>query len=60
MTKSNPNKEKVMTANTISWNSVRDRILANPEVKAEYDSLKAKFSIARAVITLSLDVFHNC
>jgi transcriptional regulator with XRE-family HTH domain len=41
-----------MTAKTITWNSVRDQILTNPEVKADYDALNAEFSLVRAVITL--------
>ena len=47
-------KEKEMTANTITWDSVRDQILANPEVKAEYTALNAEFELARVIITLSL------
>ena len=41
-----------MTANTITWDSVRDEILAAPELKAEYDALSPEFELARAVITL--------
>ena len=41
-----------MTANTITWDSVRDEILSAPEVKAEYDALSPEFELARAVITL--------
>ena len=41
-----------MTVNTIAWNSVRDKILANPEVKTEYDRLNDEFELARTVITL--------
>jgi transcriptional regulator with XRE-family HTH domain len=41
-----------MTANTITWDSVRDEILADPEVKAEYDQIAPEFELARAVITL--------
>ena len=41
-----------MTANTITWDSIRDEILAAPEVKAEYDALSPEFELARAVITL--------
>ncbi len=41
-----------MTANTITWNSVRDEILSNPEVKTEYDALSPEFELARIVITL--------
>ena len=39
-----------MTTNTITWNSVRDEILSNPEVKVEYDALSPEFELARAVI----------
>ncbi|MGL5806581.1 MAG: helix-turn-helix domain-containing protein [Xenococcaceae cyanobacterium] len=41
-----------MTANTITWDSVRDEILADPFVKAEYDALAPEFELARTVITL--------
>ena len=41
-----------MTANTITWDSVRNEILAEPELKAEYDALSPEFELARAVITL--------
>lgn len=41
-----------MTSNTITWDSIRSDVLANPEVKAEYDALDAEFSIARQVIAL--------
>ena len=41
-----------MTANTITWNSVRDEILSNPEVKTKYDALSLEFELARIVITL--------
>ena len=41
-----------MTANTITWDSIRDEILSNPEVKAEYDALSPEFELARTVITL--------
>jgi hypothetical protein len=42
-----------VTANTVTWNSVRDEILSNPEVKTEYDALSPEFELARAVITLA-------
>ncbi len=41
-----------MTANTITWDSIRDEILSDPEVKTEYDALSSEFELARAVITL--------
>jgi transcriptional regulator with XRE-family HTH domain len=41
-----------MTANTITWDSVRNEVLADPELLAEYDALSPEFELARAVITL--------
>ncbi len=41
-----------MTNNTISWKSVRNEVLADPAVKAEYDALESEFNIARQVINL--------
>ncbi|MDF5730501.1 MAG: helix-turn-helix transcriptional regulator [Rhizonema sp. PD38] len=41
-----------MTSNTISWDSIRTKILADPAVKAEYDALEPEFSLARQVIAL--------
>lgn len=41
-----------MTSNTISWDSIRDEVLADPEVKAEYDALESEFQCARQVIAL--------
>lgn len=41
-----------MSSNTISWKSIRDEVLADPEVKAEYDALESEFNIARQVINL--------
>lgn len=41
-----------MVSNTISWKSIRDEVLANPEVKAEYDKIKPEFDIARQIIAL--------
>jgi hypothetical protein len=41
-----------MTAKTITWNSVRNEILSNPEIKAEYDALCPEFELSRTVITL--------
>ena len=45
-----------MTANTITWDSVRDEILADPELRAEYDALSPEFELARAVITLREEI----
>jgi hypothetical protein len=47
-------KEKAArtTTSTIAWDSVRDEILANPDVKAEYNLLQTEFNIARHIITL--------
>ena len=41
-----------MTANTVTWDSIRDEILSDPEVKTEYDALSTEFELARTVITL--------
>jgi hypothetical protein len=46
-----------MTADTITWDSVRDEILSVPEVKAEYDALSSEFELARAVITLREGIY---
>jgi DNA-binding XRE family transcriptional regulator len=40
------------TANTITWDSVRDEILADPELLAEYNALSPEFELVRTVITL--------
>lgn len=40
-----------MTSNTISWDSIRTKVLA-PAVKAEYDALESEFNLARQVIAL--------
>lgn len=37
---------------TITWDSVRKQVLANPEVKAEYEALKPEFDFARRVIAM--------
>ena len=37
---------------TFSWDSVRDSTLADPEVKAEFDELRAEFEFARTIISL--------
>jgi transcriptional regulator with XRE-family HTH domain len=41
-----------MTHPPISWDSIRDRVLANPEVKAEYDALEAEFELASRAIAI--------
>lgn len=41
-----------MTADTITWDFIRNEILSTPEVKAEYDAFSSEFELARAVITL--------
>jgi transcriptional regulator with XRE-family HTH domain len=41
-----------MTENTISWDSIRADMLADPTIKAEYDLLDAEFSIASVLIAL--------
>jgi transcriptional regulator with XRE-family HTH domain len=41
-----------MTIDTISLSDVRDSILSNPEVRAEYDALKSEFEFARAVLEM--------
>jgi transcriptional regulator with XRE-family HTH domain len=41
-----------MTPNTISWDSIRDQVLTDPDVNAEYDALEGEFNLARQVITL--------
>ncbi|MBW4637365.1 MAG: helix-turn-helix domain-containing protein [Gloeocapsa sp. UFS-A4-WI-NPMV-4B04] len=40
------------TPKTTLWKSVRDSVLADPEVRAEYDALDNEFNVARAVIAL--------
>ena len=41
-----------MTADTITWNSIRNDIISNPEVKEEYDRLTPEFEFARIIINL--------
>lgn len=45
-------KKTQMTSNTISWDSIRDEVLADPEVKAEYDALEEEFQLASHIISL--------
>ena len=44
------------TNNTIAWDSVKDKILSDPEVKTEYDALNEEFEIARTIISLREEV----
>lgn len=37
---------------TITWNEIRDDILSDPIVKAEYETLEPEFSLARQMIAL--------
>ena len=46
------NQRKNHAAETITWNSIRKDILADPEAKAEYDHLTPEFEFARTVIRL--------
>jgi transcriptional regulator with XRE-family HTH domain len=39
-------------SSTISWDSIRDLVLVDPEVKDEYDELEFEFSFAHQVIAL--------
>jgi transcriptional regulator with XRE-family HTH domain len=41
-----------MTPNTVSWDSIRDQVLSDLEVKTAYDALESEFNFARQVITL--------
>jgi hypothetical protein len=45
-------KIAMTTTSTIAWDSIRDEILADPEVQAEYDALETEFNIARHIIAL--------
>lgn len=38
--------------NTVTWDSIRAEVLADPAVKAEYEALEAEFSIASQLIAL--------
>jgi DNA-binding XRE family transcriptional regulator len=40
------------TTNTIAWDSIRDEILADPTVKAEYDAIETEFNLAKNIIAL--------
>lgn len=41
-----------MNHKKITWDSIRSEVLADPEVKAEYDALESEFDLARRVIAL--------
>ncbi|OKH51514.1 transcriptional regulator [Calothrix sp. HK-06] len=41
-----------MNHKKITWDSIRSEVLADPEVKAEYDALESEFDLARKVIAL--------
>lgn len=41
-----------MSAKTVSWNSIRSKVLSDPEVKAEYDALEDEFTLAKLIIEL--------
>ena len=47
-----------MIADTITWDSVRNEILADPRVRTEYDSLSPELELARVVIGLREAIFH--
>lgn len=41
-----------MSANTTNWDEIRANLLADPKVKAAYDSLEPQFSLASQLIAL--------
>jgi transcriptional regulator with XRE-family HTH domain len=41
-----------MSHNKITWDSIRAEVIADPQVKAEYDALESEFDLARRVIAL--------
>jgi transcriptional regulator with XRE-family HTH domain len=41
-----------MTAKTIKLSEIKEKALANPEVKAEYDALKDEYQMARLLILM--------
>ncbi|WP_254567693.1 helix-turn-helix transcriptional regulator [Oscillatoria sp. HE19RPO] len=41
-----------MKQQPITWESIRDQVLANPEVKAEYDALEDEFERANRAIAI--------
>ena len=38
--------------NTIAWDSIREELLADPTVKAEYDALETEFNLAQHIIAI--------
>jgi hypothetical protein len=36
----------------VSWNDIRQQVLDNPEVQAEYEALEEEFKLARQIISL--------
>ncbi|MEW6496738.1 MAG: helix-turn-helix transcriptional regulator, partial [Cyanobacteriota bacterium] len=45
-------EEEKVSDNTISWDDIRAEVLADPEVKAEYEALEDEYSIASQLIAL--------
>jgi DNA-binding XRE family transcriptional regulator len=41
-----------MQAKTVSWDDIRQQVLDNPEVQAEYEALEEEFKLARQIISL--------
>jgi hypothetical protein len=41
-----------MQAKTVSWNDIRQQVLAHPEVQAEYEGLEEGFKLTRQIISL--------
>jgi quinolinate synthase len=41
-----------MQAKTVSWNDIRQQVLAHPEVQAEYEALEEEFKLTRQIISL--------
>lgn len=41
-----------MAANTVVWDDVKEQILANPDVKSEYEALRDEFTLAQQAIAL--------
>jgi DNA-binding XRE family transcriptional regulator len=38
--------------NTIAWDEIREQVLSEPAVRAEYEALAAEFTLARQLIAL--------
>jgi hypothetical protein len=48
-------KKKVipqMQAKTVSWNDIRQQVLAHPEVQAEFEALEEELKLTRQIISL--------